>query len=258
QASAAFDERAPVLRALKYLRQEYPALHLCADVCVCAYTDHGHCGVLNDEGLLDNVASVDTIARLALQYVRAGAHMVAPSDMMDDRVRAIKETLARHGLAERAAVMSYAAKYASAFYGPFRDACASAPGKASLRPNPMKDRSMYQLPFGSQGLGRKALWRDARDADVVMVKPGGPYLDLVSVARQQLDVPVAIYHVSGEYAMLWHAAQAGALDLKDAVLETLQGFRRAGASVLITYYAPQVLEWLHEDSAAANAAGVVF
>jgi len=163
--------------------------------------------------------------------------VVAPSDMMDGRIGAIKKMLLENGLSNHVAVMSYAAKFASCFYGPFRDAAHSAPS--------FGDRKAYQLPPGGRGLALRAVQRDLEDnADIVMVKPAGPYLDIVRDVKNLVNTPVAVYHVSGEYAMLWHAAAAGAFDLKTAVIEALTGMRRAGATIIITYFTPRLLDWL--------------
>ena len=242
---------APVLQALAAVRARHPALLLAVDVCLCAYTDHGHCGLLHADGALDNGASRARIAEVALAYARAGAHVVAPSDMMDGRVAAIKAALAGAGggLAARVAVLSYAAKFASCFYGPFRAAAGSgvAPGRG--------DRAAYQLPPGGRALAARAVARDVEEgADMVMVKPGMPYLDVLADTAAASPVPVAVYQVSGEYAMLVHAAAAGAFDLRAAVQEALVAFRRAGAAVVITYFAPQVLRWQREEEADERAA----
>lgn len=234
------DDASPVVRALRLLKERLPELTLVADVCLCGYTAHGHCGVLDGEGRIDNPRSIEAIAQTALAYARAGADVVAPSDMMDGRIGAIKRALSGDGLDGRVAVMSYAAKFASEYYGPFRDAAASG-----MR---FGDRTGYQLPPASRGLAMRAVERDlAEGADMVMVKPGGPYLDVVRDVRNSCAVPVAVYQVSGEYAALWHGAKAGAFGLRGAVMEALQGMRRAGATILITYYAPEVLGWLREE-----------
>ncbi|KAG5453262.1 Delta-aminolevulinic acid dehydratase [Clonorchis sinensis] len=227
----------PVISAVRLLKQEFPSLVVICDVCLCAYTDHGHCGILFEDGSIDPGSSVDRLAQVGCAYAKAGADIVAPSDMMDGRVKAIKEALRSVGLSEKVAVMSYSAKFASSFYGPFRDAADSAPA--------FGDRKCYQLPPGSRGLAIRAALRDAQEgADIIMVKPGTPYLDILSEVRQQLPYhPLAVYHVSGEYAMLMHAAKAGAVDLKRAGLELMTCFRRAGASVIITYLTPHLLEW---------------
>ncbi|OON14012.1 porphobilinogen synthase, partial [Opisthorchis viverrini] len=217
----------PVISAVRLLKQEFPSLVVICDVCLCAYTDHGHCGelctlfymspagILFEDGSIDPGSSVDRLAQVACAYAKAGADIVAPSDMMDGRVKAIKEAIRSIGLSEKVAVMSYSAKFASSFYGPFRDAADSAPA--------FGDRRCYQLPPGSRGLAIRA----AEGADIIMVKPGTPYLDILNEVRQQLPYhPLAVYHVSGEYAMLMHAAKAGAVDLKRAGLELMTCFRR--------------------------------
>ncbi|XP_045435849.1 delta-aminolevulinic acid dehydratase isoform X3 [Pipistrellus kuhlii] len=210
RGSAADAEDSPTVEAVRLLRKTFPSLLVACDVCLCPYTSHGHCG----------------------------CQVVAPSDMMDGRVEAIKEALMAHGFGNRVSVMSYSAKFASCFYGPFRDAAQSSPA--------FGDRRCYQLPPGARGLALRAVDRDVREgADMVMVKPGMPYLDIVrEVKNKHPELPLAVYHVSGEFAMLWHAAQAGAFDLKAAVLEVMTAFRRAGADIIITYYTPQLLQWL--------------
>jgi len=231
---------APVIRAVSRLRETYPDLLVMTDVCLCAYTDHGHCGLLKADGRIDNTASIARLAEIAVSYAKAGAHVVAPSDMMDGRVGAIRGALDQAGL-HHVAILSYAAKFASCFYGPFREAAQSAPA--------FGDRRAYQLPPPARGLALRAVDRDvAEGADLVMVKPGGPYLDIVREVKNRVSVPVAAYQVSGEYAMIHHAASAGAFDLRSAVSESLTGLRRAGADVLITYFAPQVLAWIEEKS----------
>ncbi|KAJ1924987.1 Aminolevulinate dehydratase [Tieghemiomyces parasiticus] len=230
----------PVISAIKYIRSAFPDLQIGCDVCLCAYTSHGHCGILRDDGNVSNLQSTGRIAEVALSYAKAGAHLVAPSDMADGRVRAIKQSLLDEGICNRVFLMSYSAKFASAFYGPFRDAAKSSPMSG--------DRSCYQLPPGARGLARRAIRRDvAEGADSIMVKPGLPYLDIVRDARELAeDLPIAVYQVSGEYASLWHAADNGVMDLKAGVLESLQAMQRAGANVILTYYTPQLLDWLSE------------
>ena len=225
----------PAIQAIKKIRSTFPDLFIINDVCLCAYTDHGHCGILNKDGTLDNPASIKRIAEVASNYAMAGAHMVAPSDMMDGRVGAIKQNLHASGLGQ-IPVMSYAAKFASSFYGPFRDAAQSAPS--------FGDRRAYQLPPAGRELALRAVDRDiAEGADFVMVKPGGPYMDIIRDVKERANIPVSCYQVSGEYAMIHHAAAAGAFDLQPAVMESLQGLRRAGADIIISYFTPQVLEW---------------
>ncbi|GFU03652.1 delta-aminolevulinic acid dehydratase [Nephila pilipes] len=239
QASVADIASNPVLPAIKLLRETYPNLLIVCDVCLCGYTDHGHCGILTKDGEIDNDASLKRIAEVALGYAKFGCHVVAPSDMMDGRVKAIKEILNDAGYGSTVSVLSYAAKFASKFYGPFRDAADSAPA--------FGDRRQYQLPPGSKGLALRAVSRDIEEgADMIMVKPGLAYLDIANeVKRKYPEYPLFMYQVSGEYAMLHHAANAGVFSLKDAVLESLASMRRAGVDVVITYFVPQLLlEWL--------------
>ncbi|KAJ3019594.1 hypothetical protein HKX48_001959 [Thoreauomyces humboldtii] len=234
------DPEGPVVQAIKVFRKEFPSVIVACDVCLCEYTDHGHCGILTSAGHIDNLPSISRLAQVSLAYAQAGCQIIAPSDMMDGRIGAIKKILYDNGLGPRVSVLAYSAKFASVFYGPFRDAAGSAPFAG--------DRKCYQLPSGARGLARRALTRDVTEgADMLMIKPGYPYLDIVRDARELYpDYPLAIYQVSGEYAMLWHAAQAGAVDLKGAVLESLESGLRAGANILITYYTPQLLDWLSE------------
>ncbi|XP_054356895.1 delta-aminolevulinic acid dehydratase isoform X2 [Pongo pygmaeus] len=241
RGSAADSEESPAIEAIHLLRKTFPNLLVACDVCLCPYTSHGHCGLLSENGAFQAEESRQRLAEVALAYAKAGCQVVAPSDMMDGRVEAIKETLMAHGLGNRVSVMSYSAKFASCFYGPFRDAAKSSPA--------FGDRRCYQLPPGARGLALRAVDRDVREgADMLMVKPGMPYLDIVrEVKDKHPDLPLAVYHVSGEFAMLWHGAQAGAFDLKAAVLEAMTAFRRAGADIIITYYTPQLLQWLKEE-----------
>ncbi|XXQ35696.1 Delta-aminolevulinic acid dehydratase [Plasmodiophora brassicae] len=242
-ASAATDPKGPAAVAIRQLKRAFPDLVVIADVCMCPYADHGHCGVIDADGRVDVESSVARLAQIALFYAQCGADVVAPSDMMDGRVHAIKDALRRDGFGSRVPVLSYSAKFASCFYGPFRDAAKSAPSKG--------DRSGYQLPPGSTGLALRAVARDiAEGADFVMVKPAGPYLDVISAVRQRCEVPVFAYQVSGEYAMLRHAASAGAVDLRQAALESLIALKRAGATVIITYFTPDILSWLRDARAA--------
>lgn len=240
RGSAADSEDSPAIEAIRLLRKNFPSLLVACDVCLCPYTSHGHCGLLSENGSFQAEESRQRLAEVALAYAKAGCQVVAPSDMMDGRVEAIKEALMAHGFGNRVSVMSYSAKFASCFYGPFRDAAQSSPA--------FGDRRCYQLPPGARGLALRAVDRDVREgADLLMVKPGTPYLDIVrEVKNKHPELPLAVYHVSGEFAMLWHAAQAGAFDLKAAVLEVMTAFRRAGADVIITYYTPQLLQWLKE------------
>ena len=236
QAQAAMTPDGIVPTTLRALKQAYPDLVTITDVCVCGYTTHGHCGVLDDKGYVKNDASLELLAGMAAAHAEAGADMVAPSAMMDGQVTAIRERLDSLGLCDTA-IMSYSTKYTSSFYGPFRDAAHSAPG--------FGDRSSYQLPVANRNEGiREALADEAEGADWLMVKPGMPYLDVIRDMRNESRLPIAAYQVSGEYAMLKQASAAGALDEKGAVLESLLCFKRAGADAIITYYAQQVAAWL--------------
>ena len=236
--TAADDPNGPVVRSIRLIRQRFPQLYVVADVCLCEYTSHGHCGILRDDGSLNNAMSVDRISDVAVAYAQAGAHCVAPSDMNDGRIRAIKLKLIEEGVAHRVMLMSYAAKFSGCLYGPFRDAAGSCPS--------FGDRKCYQLPPGGRGLARRAIVRDINEgADVIMVKPAGQYLDIVSDAKELgKDLPVAAYQVSGEYAMLHAAAKAGVFDLKSAVFESHESILRAGATIVVTYFAPELLDWL--------------
>lgn len=190
---------------------------------------------------IDNELSVKRLAEIATHYALAGVNMVAPSDMMDGRTIAIKQMLKENGLLRMCPVMTYSAKFASCMYGPFRDAAHSKPG--------FGDRKSYQLPIGSSKLAIRALLRDIEEgADFIMVKPGGPYLDIIKEARERLNVPISVYQVSGEYATLWHASNAGVYDLKQGVYESIIAFRRAGADIIFTYFTPELLAWIDEDN----------
>jgi porphobilinogen synthase len=228
EGSSAWDARAPVQRAVRAIAREAPDMLIVTDVCLCEYTSHGHCGVLDGERIL-NDATVERLVRSAISHAEAGAHIVAPSDMMDGRVGAIREALDERGFDE-VAIMSYAAKYCSAFYGPFREAADSAPK--------MGDRRSHQMDPANvdEALREVALDID-EGADIVMVKPALPYLDVISRVKQQFGHPTAAYHVSGEYAMLKAAARNGWLDEERAMMETLTAIKRAGADIIITYYA---------------------
>ncbi|KAL3318122.1 hypothetical protein Ciccas_003209 [Cichlidogyrus casuarinus] len=232
--SFALDVKSPVPRAIIKLREKFPDLQVAADVCLCGYTSHGHCGILFADGTIDNEKSCTQLAKVSLAYARAGAHIIAPSDMMDGRVASIKSILMKNNF-HNVAIMSYSAKFASSLYGPFRDAAKSAPGKG--------DRKGYQLPPGAKGLAMRAVERDIKEgADILMVKPGLPYLDILESIRQRFpDYTLAVYHVSGEYAMLWQAAKVGAIDLEAAAKEILLSFRRAGATIIISYMTPYLL-----------------
>lgn len=236
--TAADDPEGPVIQGIKLLRREFPDLYIMCDVCLCEYTSHGHCGVLYEDGTINRERSVSRLAAVAVNYAKAGAHSVAPSDMIDGRIRDIKGGLIRAGLAHKTFVMSYSAKFSGNLYGPFRDAACSAPSSG--------DRKCYQLPPGGKGLARRALKRDQEEgSDGIIVKPSTFYLDIMRDASEICgDLPVCAYHVSGEYAMLHAAAEKGVVDLKTIAFESHQGFLRAGARLIISYLTPEFLEWL--------------
>jgi porphobilinogen synthase len=230
EATGAWDDDGIVQRALRELRPRFPELLLLTDVCLCEYTSHGHCGVVRD-GEVVNDESLDLIARTAVSHVEAGADAVCPSDMMDGRVGAIREQL------PETPIVAYSAKYASAFYGPFREAADSAPA--------FGDRRSYQMDVGNVREALRECELDlAEGADVLMVKPALPYLDVIRAVRERFDTPVAAYNVSGEYAMVKAAARAGWIDERQAVLESLTAIQRAGADLVFTYWAKDVSEWL--------------
>ena len=236
QASAALDPQGLAAQAIAAIKAACPQLLVWADVCLCGATDHGHCGHVTPEGTIDNDTSVATLAQVALNYARAGADAVAPSDMMDGRVAAIRALLDANGLATTPMV-AYAAKYASAFYGPFREAAESAPA--------FGDRRSYQMdPANAREALREVLLDVEEGADLVMVKPAGPYLDVIRQVRDAVRVPVVAYQVSGEFSLIKAAAERGWIDERAAVLETLTGIRRAGADLIISYFAPEVVRWL--------------
>ncbi|KAG5322412.1 BIP protein, partial [Pseudoatta argentina] len=226
--SNADSARNPVIQALPLLREKFPNLLIACDVCLCPYTNHGHCGILNSDGSINNANSIQRIAEVAVSYAKAGAQIVAPSDMMDGRISAIKQGLAAAGFSNKVAVLSYAVKFASGLYGPFRDASQSAPK--------FGDRKCYQLPPGSNGLAARAAARDVNEgADMLMVKPGLPYLDVMRHTKDaHPEYPLFVYQVSGEYAMLYHGAQNGAINLENVLNEILLSMRRAGADCIIT------------------------
>jgi len=238
--TAADDPEGPVIRSIQLLRQRFPHLYISCDVCLCEYTSHGHCGILRDDGSLNNQLSVDRISDVAIAYARAGAHCVAPSDMNDGRIRAIKLKLIEEGIAHNTTLMSYAAKFSGCLYGPFRDAAGSVPS--------FGDRKCYQLPPGGRGLARRAIVRDINEgADIIMVKPAGQYLDIIADAKELgRDLPIAAYQVSGEFAMIHAAAKAGVFDLKAMAFESTEGILRAGATIVVSYFTPEFLDWLSD------------
>ena len=230
EGSGAWDDDGIVQRTLRAIRPRFPDLVLLTDVCLCEYTSHGHCGVLRNEEIA-NDESIELLARTAVSHVDAGADVVAPSDMMDGRVAAIREQL------PETPIVAYSAKYASAFYGPFREAAESAPS--------FGDRRSYQMdPANVREALRECELDLAEGADVIMVKPALPYLDVVRAVRDRFDAPVAAYNVSGEYAMVKAAARAGWLDERAAALESLTAIKRAGADLVISYWAKELTAWL--------------
>jgi porphobilinogen synthase len=230
EGSGAWDDDGVIQRALRALRPRFPELVLLTDVCLCEYTDHGHCGVIV-EGEVDNDATLDLLTRTAVSHVDAGADAVCPSDMMDGRVAAIREAL------PETPIVAYSAKYASAFYGPFREAADSAPS--------FGDRRGYQMdPANVREALRECELDVAEGADVIMVKPALPYLDVIRAARERFDLPLAAYNVSGEYAMVKAAAARGWLDEQTAALESLTAIKRAGADVVVSYWTKDLASWL--------------
>ena len=230
-----------VQQAIRELKRVDPDLIVIADICLCEYTDHGHCGLLTATGEVDNDPSLELLARMSVSTVEAGADIVAPSDMMDGRVGAIRDALDDAGYASTP-IMAYSAKYASAFYGPFREAADSTPQ--------FGDRRGYQMdPANALEALREVDADVEEDADIVMVKPALPYLDVIRAVRERTDLPLAAYNVSGEYAMVKAAVQNGWLDERRVVLETLTGIARAGAGIIITYHAKDAARWLREDRA---------
>jgi porphobilinogen synthase len=234
--SAALDPDGLVPQTIKAIKAECPDLVVWTDVCLCSATDHGHCGHVTPAGEIDNDSSVETLAKVALTYARAGADAVAPSDMMDGRVLAMRRLLDSEGLSH-VPIVSYAAKYASSFYGPFREAAESAPA--------FGDRRSYQMdPPNVREALREVLLDVEEGADLVMVKPAGPYLDVIRCVRDAVNVPVVAYQVSGEFSLIKAAAERGWIDERAAAFETLTGIKRAGADLLITYYAVDMARWL--------------
>ena len=236
-ASSGISEHGVVQEAIHAIKARVPDLLIITDVCLCEYTSHGHCGIVKD-GEVDNDSTLLRLEDMALSHARCGADMVAPSDMMDGRVGAIRQALDENGLHD-VGILAYSAKYASAFYGPFRDAADSAPQ--------FGDRRGYQMDPPNRREALREIQLDVEEgADIVMVKPAATYLDVIAETRRRVDVPVAAYHVSGEYAMLKAAAAAGWLDERSAVLEVTSAIKRAGADLIITYFAEQLARWLRK------------
>jgi porphobilinogen synthase len=240
QGSGAWDDEGVVQMAVRAIKAAHRDLLVITDVCLCEYTDHGHCGVLREDGVVDNDATVELLARAAISHARAGADLVAPSDMMDGRVGALRRELDAEGFSDTP-ILAYSAKFASAFYGPFREAAGSTPA--------FGDRRAYQMDFANgQEAVREALLDVSEGADMVMVKPALGYGDVIAAVKAAARLPVAAYNVSGEYAMVKAAAAAGYLHERDAVLEILTSLRRAGADMIISYHAPDAATWLKEQT----------
>ena len=235
KGSSAWDMKSPVQRAMALIKKSLPDLIVIGDVCLCEYTDHGHCGLLKGQEV-DNDPTLDLLARVAVSQAKAGADMIAPSDMMDGRVAAIREALDVEGFANRS-IMAYSAKYASAFYGPFREAADSAPK--------FGDRRAYQMDPANVREALKEVDLDVSEgADIIMVKPALSYLDVISKVRENFELPVAAYNVSGEYAMVKAAAANGWMEEQRTTLEILTSIKRAGADIIITYHALDAAKWL--------------
>jgi porphobilinogen synthase len=235
--SEGWNEKGAVQQGVRALKKELPDIVVITDVCMCEYTDHGHCGIVID-GEVDNDATLALLAKAALSHARAGADIVAPSDMMDGRVHAIRSALDNENFSSTA-ILSYAAKYASAFYGPFREAAESAPKSG--------DRRGYQMDPGNADEAMREVFADiAEGADAIMVKPAGPYLDIVSRVKEETGYPVAAYQVSGEYSMICAAAEKGWIDRERVMMESLLGIRRAGADFILTYFATEAAGCLRD------------
>jgi porphobilinogen synthase len=236
EGSGAWDDEGIVQLATRAIKEAHPDLLVITDLCLCEYTSHGHCGLVRADGRVDNDATVELLARTAVSQARAGADIIAPSDMMDGRVGAIRTALDEESFVETP-ILAYSAKFASAFYGPFREAADSTPA--------FGDRRAYQMdPANGDEAVREAELDVEEGADIVMVKPALPYLDVIRRVKDATGLPVAAYNVSGEYSMIKAAAAAGYLDEESAVLETLLGIRRAGADIVITYHAKDAAQWL--------------
>ena len=233
-----YNEEGIVQKAIRKVREIASDLYIIADVCMCQYTSHGHCGILKGNEV-DNDSTLEVLAKISVSYAKAGAHMVAPSDMMDGRIGYIREALDKKNYKD-VAIMSYAAKYSSAFYGPFREAAHSAPQ--------FGDRKTYQMDAGNSTEALKEIkWDIEEGADIIMVKPAMSYLDIIARAKEIVDVPICAYNVSGEFAMVKSAASLGLIDEKAVALEMLLSMKRAGADLIITYFALDAVRWLREE-----------
>jgi porphobilinogen synthase len=242
--SGAYASDGIIQETIRALKKDVPGLAVITDVCMCEYTDHGHCGIIKD-GDVENDATLELLCKEALSHAQAGADMVAPSDMMDGRVAAIRETLDNNGFSH-IPIMSYAVKYASGYYGPFREAAESTPQ--------FGDRRSYQMDPGNRLEALREAQMDVEEgADIIMVKPGLPYLDIVREMRNEFNLPVAVYNVSGEYSMIKAAAKMGWIDGDRVTMETMLAFKRAGADLILTYHAVEVARLLHKGYEAAKA-----
>lgn len=237
--SAAFAEDGIIQKAVRLLKEEFgDEIVVITDVCLCEYTNHGHCGIIKN-GEVDNDLTLEVLGKIAVSHAQAGTDIVAPSSMMDGQVKHIRNALDNAGFKD-VAIMGYSAKYASSFYGPFREAAESKPK--------FGDRKSYQMSYGSQKEALREIELDIMEgADIVMVKPALAYLDIINLAKSRFNVPIAAYNVSGEYAMVKAAAKLGWIDEKAAVLEILTGVKRAGADIIITYFAREVAQWLNQN-----------
>lgn len=237
-ATEAYNEHGIIQEAVRFIKKEYPSFLIITDVCACEYTDHGHCGILDDKGYVINDESINLMADIALSHVRAGADIVAPSDMMDGRVAGIREILDKEGFVNTP-IISYSVKFSSAFYGPFRDAADSTPQ--------FGDRKSYQMDYRAEFDVLSEVEEDLKQgADMIIVKPALPYLDIMTKVKREFDVPIVAYNVSGEYSMVKAAAQNGWIDEKAIVMEEMYAMKRAGASIIMTYFAKDVAKWLKE------------
>ncbi len=238
-ASEAYNEDGVVQEAVRYIKKEYPDFLIITDVCNCEYIDHGHCGILDENGYVLNDITLELLAKTAVSHAKAGADIIAPSDMMDGRIEKIRGELDKNGF-ENIPVMSYAVKFSSAFYGPFRDAADSAPK--------FGDRKSYQMDYRAEFDVLSEAGEDIKQgADMIIVKPALAYLDLIAKIKRECNVPIVAYSVSGEYSMVKAAAQNGWIDEKGVVMEKIYAMKRAGAGIIITYYAKDIAEWLREE-----------
>ncbi len=238
-ATSSYDEDGIVQQAIKYIKKSYPNILVIGDVCCCEYTSHGHCGVLDEKGYVKNDETLEILSKIALSYAKAGVDIIAPSDMMDGRIEKINEILEKNGYFD-VALMSYAVKYSSAYYGPFRDAADSAPK--------FGDRKTYQMDFRNSVDALPEVAEDVRQgADMIIVKPALSYSDIMMKVKENFNVPVVVYNVSGEYSMVKAASKNGWIDEEKIVMEQMYGFKRAGATAIITYFAKDVARYLENE-----------